>query len=93
MQVTLKSIYKPRDKYRLCLPAAFMNALSTYNDPHDLAVQRQDIILDLIMEILPLFLSPIWQILHCQSWLTNHVEEWHQVSMGHNWPQALQKDA
>lgn len=30
----------------------------------------------------------IWQILHCQIWLTNHAEEWHQVSESHSCPRA-----
>lgn len=89
---TLNVISNPWYKYRMCLPAASTNTLSLYNDPHDLAVQRQDIISDLIMVILPLFLSRIWQTLHCQSWLTTQAEEWHQVSKSHNWPQALEKD-
>lgn len=28
---------------------------------------------------------------HCQSWLTNHAEEWHQVSESHNWPRACRR--
>lgn len=30
----------------------------------------------------------IWQILHCQIWLTNQAEEWHQVSESHSCPRA-----
>lgn len=30
----------------------------------------------------------IWQILHCQIWLTNQAEEWHQVSESNGWPRA-----
>lgn len=66
------------------------NATCLYNDPRH-AVDRGDILLDLIMVILFPFPTPIWQTLHCQSWLTNHAEEWHQVSESHNWPQACRR--
>lgn len=68
-------------------PATSTNVTSLCNDSQ-VAVHREDIILDWIMVILPPVLTPIWQTLHCQSQPTNHAEEWHQVSKSHIWPQA-----
>lgn len=35
--------------------------------------------------------APFDKTVHCQSWLTNHAEEWHQVSESHNWPRACRR--
>lgn len=73
-----------------CVCQLLPNAMSLYNDQQH-TVDRGDIILDLIVVIPFPFPTPIWQTLHCQSWLTNHAEEWHQVSESHNWPQACRR--
>lgn len=55
---------------------------SLYNSPQNV---WNALYLNIITAILCLFSIHIW---HCQTWLTNHAEECHQVSKGHSWPRA-----